>query len=49
MCAQDARDRKYTGDNLPEVKQSSTFDDLELDAQAVVGAIKDELSRPVVD
>jgi len=41
--------QKYTGDNLPEVKQSSTFDDLELDAQAVVAAIKEEFNRPVAD
>ena len=42
-------DRKYTGDNLPEVSQSSTFDDLELDAQAVLDTITEELNRPVAN
>lgn len=35
--------RQFTGENLPELSQSSTFEDFELDAQAVVAAITEEL------
>jgi len=35
--------QKYTDDNLPEFSQSSTFEDFELDVQAVVAAITEEL------
>jgi len=39
--------RQYIGENLPEFSQSSTYDDVELDAQAVVSAITEELNRPI--
>jgi len=35
--------RKYTDDNLPELSQSSTFEDFELDVHAVVTAITEGL------
>ena len=35
--------RKFMGENLPEFSQSSVFEDFELDAQAVVAAIMEEL------
>jgi hypothetical protein len=41
--------RKYAGDDMPEVSESSSFDDLELDAQAVVDTITEELNRAVAD
>lgn len=37
--------QKYTGENLPTFSESSTHDDFALNAQAVMGAITEELNR----
>jgi len=37
--------QKYTGENLPPVAQSSAFDDVALDAEAVVRTITEEINR----
>ncbi|KAH9962869.1 hypothetical protein BC827DRAFT_177842 [Russula dissimulans] len=37
--------QKYTGENLPDLAQTPAFDDIALDAQAVVRAITEEMNR----
>jgi len=37
--------RKYTGENLPAIAQTLSFDDFSLDAEAVVRSIREEINR----
>jgi len=41
--------QKYTGENLPDLAQTPAFDDIPLDAQAVVRAITEEMNRVAAD